>query len=222
MMCHKKRFYEKYLKRILDFSCALSALIILSPVMVVTALLVRIKLGSPVIFRQERPGKIDVKTGKEKIFTMYKFRSMTNKCDYSGELLPDKERLTGFGIALRSSSLDELPELINILKGDMSVIGPRPLAVKYLPFYSDKERKRHMVMPGLTGLAQVNGRNGISWKERFFYDISYASDITFVNDIKILLKTVYKVLGRKDIIIRGEGKVQDFDVERRKESADAL
>lgn len=215
---HKEGFYEKYIKRVLDIVLSLTALIVLSPVFLGVAVLVRFKLGSPVLFRQERPGRIDRKTGLEKIFVMYKFRSMTDEHGEDGQLLPDTNRLTAFGKALRSTSLDELPELLLILKGDMSIVGPRPLAVKYLPCYTEKERRRHLVRPGLTGLAQVNGRNGIGWEERFSYDIQYVEHITFLGDVKIILKTVYKVFGRKDITVRGEGNVMDFDVERRRES----
>ena len=158
-MEHKVGFYEKYIKRLLDFTLSFLALIVLSPVLLVTAVLVRIKLGSPIIFHQERPGK------SEKIFRLYKFRSMTDECDENGNLLPDNERLTRFGRILRSTSLDELPELLNILRGDMSIVGPRPLLVKYLPLYNEKQRHRHDVRPGLTGWAQANGRNAISWEE---------------------------------------------------------
>ncbi|MCM1159747.1 MAG: sugar transferase [Roseburia sp.] len=213
---HKAGFYEKYIKRMLDVVLSLAALMFLSPVMLLVALSVRIKLGSPVLFKQERPGKIDGRTGREKLFVMYKFRSMTDERDVKGELLPDGVRLTAFGKALRSASLDELPELFLILKGDMSIVGPRPLAIKYLPYYTKEERRRHLVRPGLTGLAQVNGRNGIGWEQRFQYDIQYVEHITFLGDLRIILQTVYKVLGRKDIIVRGEGTVLDFDVERRK------
>ena len=157
--------YKKIIKRFLDILISLFGLIILSPVFLIVAILVRIKLGSPVFFKQERPGK------DEKIFKLYKFRSMSDKKDENGKLLPDKERLTRFGKILRSTSLDELPELFNILKGDMSLIGPRPLAVSYLPYYNEKEKHRHDVRPGLTGLAQINGRNALNWEERFAYDI---------------------------------------------------
>lgn len=218
-MEHKVGIYEKYIKRLIDIVLSFCAIIVLSPVMLITALLVRTKLGSPVIFCQERPGKIDKRTGKERIFKMYKFRSMTDERDEMGELLPDSIRLTKFGKLLRSTSLDELPELFLILKGDMSLIGPRPLAVRYLPYYTEEERLRHTVRPGLTGIAQVNGRNGLSWEERFAYDIQYVRNITFVNDLKIMFMTVYKVFGRKDITVRGEGKVQDFDVERKETNA---
>ena len=203
--------YAKYIKRILDFLLSLIAIIILSPVFLIVAILVRIKLGSPVIFKQERPGK------NEKIFTLYKFRTMTDKKDENGNLLPDSERLTKFGKALRSTSLDELPELFNILKGDMSIVGPRPLAVQYLPYYTDEERHRHDVRPGLTGLAQINGRNCLSWEKRFKYDLKYVNNITILQDLKIVLKTIIKVFKRQNIVVRGEGKTIDFDKYRRKE-----
>ena len=173
--------------------------------MLVVAILIRIKLGSPVIFKQERPGK------NEKIFKLYKFRSMSDKKDENGKLLPDSERLTKFGKILRATSLDELPELVNILKGEMSLIGPRPLAVSYLPYYNEKEKQRHNVRPGLTGLAQINGRNALNWEERFSYDIEYVENITFINDLKILFKTVYKVFKRDGVVTRGTGKTIDFD-----------
>ena len=201
--------YKKFFKRFLDIIISLISLIILSPVMLIVAILVRIKLGSPVIFRQERPGK------NEKIFKLYKFRSMSDKKDENGKLLPDSERLTKFGKILRSTSLDELPELVNILKGDMSLIGPRPLAVAYLPYYNEKEKHRHDVKPGLTGLAQINGRNALDWEKRFEYDLEYVNNITFINDLKILFKTFFKVLKREDVVTRGTGKTIDFDEYRR-------
>ena len=197
--------YRKYIKRLLDIIISFCALVILSPILLIVAILVRIKLGSPVIFCQERPGK------DEKIFKLYKFRTMTNKTDENGKLLPDSERLTKFGKILRSTSLDELPELWNILKGDMSLIGPRPLTVSYLQYYNEKEKHRHDVRPGLTGLAQVNGRNALNWDDRFAYDIEYVNNITFINDVKILFKTVYKVLKRDGVVTRGTGKTIDFN-----------
>lgn len=201
--------YKKIIKRFLDILISLFGLIILSPVFLIVAILVRIKLGSPVFFKQERPGK------DEKIFKLYKFRSMSDKKDENGKLLPDKERLTRFGKILRSTSLDELPELFNILKGDMSLIGPRPLAVRYLPYYNEKEKHRHDVRPGLTGLAQINGRNALNWEERFKYDIEYVNNITFMNDIKIFFKTFIKVLKKEDVVVRGTGNTIDFDEYRR-------
>lgn len=209
-MEHKAKFYEKYIKRLLDILLSFMALVILSPVMLITAILVRIKLGSPVIFCQERPGKIDNKTGKEKIFKLYKFRSMTDERDGRGELLPDSVRLTGFGKKLRSTSLDELPELFNILKGDMSVVGPRPLLVKYLPLYSEQQRHRHDVRPGVTGLAQVNGRNAISWEERFAWDVKYVNSISFLLDVKIVCKTIFVVLKRSGIHSETSATMEDF------------
>ena len=196
--------YAKYFKRMLDFILSLIALIILSPILLIVAILVRIKLGSPIIFKQQRPGK------NEKIFTLYKFRTMTDKKDENGNLLPDSERLTKFGKLLRSTSLDELPELINILKGDMAIVGPRPLLVEYLPYYTEEEKRRHDVRPGLTGLAQVNGRNSISWEEKFKYDVQYVKKITFLGDLKIILKTVKKTVKREDILVGKEFKVGKF------------
>lgn len=187
------RLYRKYFKRPLDFILALFGLIILSPVMLVIAILVRINLGSPVIFKQQRPGL------NEKIFTMYKFRTMTDERDEDGNLLPDEKRLTSFGKFLRSTSLDELPELWNILKGDMSFVGPRPLLVKYLPLYSDEQRKRHEIRPGLTGLAQINGRNSISWEDKFKFDNLYVKNVTFLGDLTILICTLFQVVLRRGI-----------------------
>lgn len=185
--------YAKYIKRILDFVLSLLAIIVLSPLMLIVWILVRIKLGKPAIFKQQRPGK------DEKIFTLYKFRTMTDKKDEHGKLLPDEQRLTKFGKMLRSTSLDELPELWNILKGDMAIVGPRPLLVEYLPLYNEEQKHRHDVRPGLTGLAQISGRNSISWKEKFNDDIKYIEKVTFLKDCKIVLKTVGKVLKREGI-----------------------
>lgn len=185
--------YRKYIKRLLDFILSLIALVVLSPIILVIAILVRIKLGSPVIFKQKRPGL------NEKIFTLYKFRTMTDAKDESGNLLPDNVRLTKFGKILRSTSLDELPELFNILKGDMSIVGPRPLLVKYLPLYNKNQKHRHDVRPGFTGWAQCNGRNAISWEEKFDLDIYYVKHLSFFIDVKILFKTVKIVLLRKGI-----------------------
>ena len=168
--------YAKYIKRILDFVLSLVALIVLSPVLLIVAILVRVKLGSPVVFKQQRPGK------NEKIFTLYKFRTMTDKKDENGNLLPDSERLTKFGKFLRSTSLDELPELVNILKGNMAIVGPRPLLVEYLPLYNEKQKHRHDVRPGLTGLAQVSGRNSITWEEKFNDDLEYIEKISILED----------------------------------------
>ena len=204
--------YRKYIKRILDFTLSLLALIILSPLMLILAILVKIKLGSPIIFKQKRPGL------NEKIFTLYKFRTMTDKTDEEGNLLPDSERLTKFGKFLRSSSLDELPELVNILKGDMAIVGPRPLVVGYLPYYNEREKHRHDVLPGLTGLAQVNGRNALQWEERFEYDLNYVENISLKNDIKIIFLTIKKVLKKENIVVRGTGKTKDFNVYRREQN----
>lgn len=190
---HKKKFYEKYVKRPQDLLCALVALIVLSPVLLITAFLVRVKLGSPVIFKQKRPGI------NGKIFTLYKFRTMIDARDKDGNLLPDEVRLTKFGKLLRSTSLDELPELLNILFGDIAVIGPRPLLVEYLPRYNEEQRRRHEVRPGLSGLAQVNGRNAISWEDKFRYDVEYVDHVTFLGDWKIIFQTIWNVLKRDGI-----------------------
>ena len=203
-MEHKVGFYEKYIKRLLDFTLSFLALIILSPVLLVTALLVRIKLGSPIIFHQERPGK------SEKIFRLYKFRSMTDECDENGNLLPDDERLTRFGQILRSTSLDELPELLNILRGDMSIVGPRPLLVKYLPLYNEEQQHRHDVRPGLTGWAQANGRNAISWEEKFKLDVWYVQHISFWVDVKVIFMTVKKVFCRDGISSETSVTMEEF------------
>lgn len=189
----KQGIYARCIKRILDVLLSGCALVVLSPVLLIVAVLVRTKLGSPVIFCQERPGK------DEKIFKMYKFRSMTDARDENGELLPDEVRLTHFGKVLRSTSLDELPELWNIFKGDMSIVGPRPLAVIYLPYYTEEERHRHDILPGLTGLAQVHGRNAISWEAKFAYDLEYLRTLSFRTDVKIIFLTVKKVLIREGI-----------------------
>lgn len=193
MVQTKQGIYARYIKRILDILLSGCALIVLSPVLLIVAVLVRTKLGSPVIFCQERPGK------DEKIFKMYKFRSMTDARDENGELLSDEARLTKFGRALRATSLDELPELWNIFKGDMSIVGPRPLAVVYLPYYTEEERHRHDILPGLTGLAQVHGRNAISWETKFAYDLEYLRTLSFWTDVKIIFLTVKKVLIREGI-----------------------
>ena len=184
--------YEKYFKRPIDFVCGLTAVIVFSWLYVIIAALVRIKLGSPVLFTQDRPGK------DEKIFKLYKFRTMTDERDENGELLLDEERLTKFGKWLRSTSLDELPEVFNIIKGDMSVVGPRPLLVRYLPRYNESQRRRHEVRPGLSGYAQVHGRNAISWEEKFRMDVEYVDHITFIGDIKVIIDTVWKAVVRHD------------------------
>ena len=185
--------YRKYFKRPMDFILSLIALIVLSPVLLIVAILVRVKLGSPVIFKQERPGL------NEEIFTMYKFRTMTDERDEDGELLSDSIRLTRFGRLLRSTSLDELPELWNILKGDMGIVGPRPLLVEYLPLYNEYQKRRHEVRPGLSGLAQIGGRNAIDWEERFNLDVKYVDNISFIGDFKIVLLTLKKVIIKEGI-----------------------
>ena len=203
-MEHKKGFYEKYIKRPQDFLCALLACIVLSPVMLVLAILVKIKIGSPVLFSQVRPGL------HGEIFKLYKFRTMTNERDEDGELLPDEQRLTPFGKLLRSTSLDELPELGAILSGRMAVCGPRPLLVKYLPLYNEHQARRHEVRPGFTGLAQVNGRNSISWEEKFDLDVEYVDHITFLEDWKIIFRTIWTVLKREGINSETSETMEDF------------
>lgn len=196
--------YERYVKRALDFTIALVVLILFWWVYAIIAILLRVKLGSPVIFAQERPGK------DGKIFKLYKFRTMTSERDESGELLPDELRLTSFGKTLRSTSLDELPELFNMLKGDMSLIGPRPLLVQYLPLYNEEQRHRHDVRPGLTGWAQVNGRNAISWEEKFAYDVEYARNCSFAMDLKVFLTTFKVLLKRSGISSETSATMEAF------------
>ena len=203
-MKHKAGFYEKYIKRLLDIALSGLALIALSPVLLVTAVLVRIKLGSPVLFHQDRPGR------DEKIFRLYKFRSMTDERDENGNLLPDEIRLTKFGKLLRSTSLDELPELWNILRGDMSIVGPRPLLVKYLPLYNEEQRHRHDVRPGLTGWAQVHGRNTVTWEEKFRLDVWYVENLSFWVDVKTVFLTVKKVLCREGISYGTAATMEEF------------
>lgn len=203
-MEYKRTFYDRFIKRAADLILALVALIVLSPVLLIVALLVRAKLGSPVIFKQQRPGL------NEKIFEMYKFRTMTDERDQNGELLPDEIRLTRFGKMLRASSLDELPELINILKGDMSIIGPRPLLVKYLPLYNNHQKKRHLVRPGITGHAQANGRNSIDWESRFDLDVEYVDNISFLMDIEVFIKTIKVVLKQDGINSENHATMEDF------------
>lgn len=210
---HKCRVYERYIKRRLDFGCALVVAVLLSPVILIIALLVRFKLGSPIIFKQERPGL------NENIFTLYKFRTMTDKKDINGKLLPDELRITKFGKFLRTTSLDELPELWNIIKGDMSIIGPRPLLVKYLQYYTMEEKHRHDVRPGLTGLAQINGRNSLTWDKRFKFDLKYVENISLKLDIYILTKTIEKVLKKEDILVGDEQIILDLDEERERRNA---
>lgn len=203
-MMHKQGFYEKYIKRPQDFICASFALIVLSPMMIILAIIVKIKLGSPVIFIQDRPGK------DGKVFKLYKFRSMTDAKDKNGKILPDKDRLPTFGQKLRSTSLDELPELINIWKGDMAIVGPRPLLVQYMQRYSPHQARRHEVRPGFTGLAQVRGRNSISWEEKFDWDVQYVDHITFLGDWKIIIETIKTVLKHEGISAVGEATMSEF------------
>lgn len=196
--------YKNFIKRILDIILSFLALVILSPLLILTAFLIRIKLGAPVFFKQLRPGK------NEKIFGILKFRTMTDAKDENGNLLPDEIRLTRFGQFLRSTSIDELPELLNILNGDMSIVGPRPLLVQYLERYNEEQKHRHDVKPGLTGLAQVNGRNGITWEEKFHYDLEYVKNITFYADCKIIFQTVMKVFGREGISSATSVTMEEF------------
>lgn len=196
--------YRRFFKRPMDFILSLTAIIVLSPVMLIVALLVRVNLGSPVIFKQKRPGL------NEKIFTMYKFRTMTDERDENGELLPDSVRLTKFGRLLRSTSLDELPELFNILKGEMSIVGPRPLLVRYLPLYNTHQKRRHDVRPGLSGLAQVNGRNAISWEDKFSLDVEYVDNLSFLGDWKIIFLTLKKVFVREGISSETAATMESF------------
>ena len=202
----KKTIYSVFIKRLLDIIISAIILVIFSWLYIILAILVRVKLGSPVLFKQPRPGK------DEKIFNMYKFRTMTDEKDENGNLLPDEVRLTAFGKKLRSTSLDELPEFLNILKGDMSFIGPRPLLVKYLPYYNERERLRHSIRPGLTGYAQAHGRNAISWEQKFEYDIWYVEHLSFVLDIKVIIDTVKTVLSHDGVVLNA---LEDFDEYRK-------
>lgn len=202
--------YEFIFKNIFDRTFSLMLLIMFSPILIIVSVINLLINGRPILFSQPRPGK------NSRIFKMYKFRSMNNKTDKNGVLLPDEQRLTNFGLFLRKTSIDELPSLINILNGDMSFIGPRPLLVKYLPYYTKKEQIRHKVKPGLTGLAQVNGRNLLSWDKRIALDVEYVQNITFINDIKILISTFKKVITREDIVVGNNHIMEDFDVERKK------
>lgn len=209
-MSRKKGIYEKYIKRAFDILCSLSVIILFWWLYGIVAIMVRVKLGSPVLFTQLRPGMVDKKTGREKIFKMYKFRTMTDQKDESGNLLPDEVRLTKFGAWLRSTSLDELPEIFNILKGDMSIIGPRPQLVRDMVFMTDEQRMRHTAKPGLSGLAQVNGRNAISWEDKLNWDLKYIEHVTFWGDIKIIFDTVMKAFIKKEGITE-EGMVTAED-----------
>lgn len=208
--------YAKFFKRAIDLTLSLIALIVLSPILLILIVIGAVAMKGNPFFTQMRPGKIDKKTGKEKIFKLIKFRTMSNAKDKDGNLLPDDVRLNKYGKFLRSTSLDELPELINIFIGDMAIVGPRPLLVSYLPYYTEKERKRHDVRPGLTGLAQVSGRNTVSWEKRFELDVEYRDNITFMNDVKIIFLTVKKVLGRSDIA-EDTSKVEGNFAKMRKE-----
>lgn len=194
-LSYKQSIYEKYIKRILDVICSLIAIIVLLPFILIIAIMVRIKLGSPIFFAQKRPGY------NEKVFTLYKFRTMTNKKDPDGNFLSDEERLTSFGKKLRSTSLDELPELFNVLRGDMSLVGPRPLLVSYLPYYTKQERKRHSVRPGLSGLAQINGRNFLDWNKRLAMDVKYVENVSLGLDIYIIIITILQVFRHKDVAV---------------------
>lgn len=196
--------YKKYVKRSLDFILSLTAIVILSPILLIVAIMVRCKLGSPIIFKQQRPGL------QERIFCMYKFRTMTDDKDNDGNLLPDELRMTKFGRILRSTSLDELPELFNVLKGDMAIVGPRPLLVQYLPRYNERQHHRHDVRPGFTGLAQVNGRNSISWQEKFEWDIQYVEQLSFIMDIQIIFKTIVVVLKKEGITSKTSVTMEEF------------
>ena len=200
----KPYFYKRYIKRPMDMILSLAAILVLSPVFLIVAILVRFKLGSPILFKQKRPGL------NEKIFTIYKFRTMTDKKDENGTLLPDDIRLTKFGRFLRSTSLDELPELFNILKGDMSIVGPRPQLVKDLVFMTPEQQKRHSVLPGLTGWAQVNGRNAVTWEKKLELDLEYIEDVTFLNDAKIVFLTIAKVFKREGISADGMDTAEDY------------
>ena len=204
MTGHKQGIYEKFIKRPQDFCCAAIATVLLSPILAGTAIAVRVNLGSPVLFKQDRPGK------NGKVFKLYKFRSMTDARDENGELLPDEARMTKFSYALRKTSADELPELINILKGDMSIVGPRPLLVRYLERYNAHQARRHEVRPGFTGLAQINGRNSISWEEKFDLDVQYIDNVTFLNDWKIIFGTVRTVLKREGISSDTSATMEEF------------
>lgn len=206
----KRGPYVLFFKRLIDIVASLMVLILFCWLYAIIAILVRMKLGSPVLFKQERPGKIDSKTGKEKIFRLYKFRTMTDARDKNGELLPDSMRLTSFGSWLRQTSMDEIPELFNILKGDMSLIGPRPLLVRYLDRYNEEQHHRHDIRPGLTGYAQAHGRNGVSWEDKFAMDVWYTKNVTFINDVKIIVATIKTVLNHEGISSAESATMEEF------------
>ena len=206
----QKGIYALFFKRLIDIMVSLLVIVLFCWLYAIVAILVRVKLGSPVIFKQYRPGEINAKTGKEKIFQLYKFRTMTDARDKTGELLPDEKRLTAFGTLLRSTSLDEIPEMFNILKGDMSLVGPRPLLVQYLDRYNEEQRHRHDVKPGLTGYAQVHGRNALSWEDRFAMDVWYAENVAFKNDLKIVLETVRTVVKHEGISSGSSVTMEEF------------
>lgn len=212
---HEATFYEKYIKRLLDVIIAGLAIVLFSWLILIVAIVVRAVIGKPVLFKHPRPGK------NEKIFHVYKFRTMTNDRGPDGNLLPDKDRLIPFGKFLRSTSLDELPELFLILTGKMSLVGPRPLEVYFLPYYTEREHHRHDVLPGLTGLAQVNGRNSISWEEKFAYDLEYIENLSFGMDVRIVVKTILKVIKRSDVVEEGGAAIKDFNEVREEQWAAA-
>lgn len=226
-------FYELYIKRLIDILCSVAAIVAFGWLYAIVAVLVRVKLGSPVLFKQPRPGKIDPRTGREKIFYMYKFRSMSDERDENGNLLPDEVRLGKFGKVLRSTSLDELPEVFNIVRGEMTLVGPRPQLVRDLVFMTDEQRMRHTAKPGLSGLAQVNGRNDISWEEKLNWDLKYIEKVSFLGDVKIIFQTVMKAFIKQEGITDGdmataydygdwllkEGKVSQEEYEERQKEA---
>lgn len=235
-MERKCGFYELYIKRLMDIVCSLAAIIVFSWLYIIVAVLVRVKLGSPILFRQPRPGKIDPKTGQEKIFYMYKFRSMSDKRDENGNLLPDEVRLGKFGKAFRATSLDELPEAFNILRGEMTLVGPRPQLIRDMVFMTEEQRMRHTVKPGLSGLAQVNGRNDISWEEKLNWDLKYIEKVRFLSDVRIVFQTIMKAFVKQEGITDGdmatsydygdwllkEGKISQKEYEEKQEEAKKL